>query len=165
MTNLRNRPKGNYIQEANWDELHLLIENWKKDLEFYLFDIKFLKNLVKNHFSELLVSQNLDELRELQIEVYKLQNQCEYILECIQNNLDSIVDIINDNFIHDTSEFRIENEHLEDTVHIFITKERKLRKSILSMIKDVIKLNNQKKYGSLIVNFHKSVIKHRKQHS
>lgn len=144
MNNLRNRPKENYIQEANWDGLYLLIENWKKDLEFYLIDVKFLENLVKNHFSELLVSQNLDELRELQIEVYELQNQCEYILECIQHNLDSIVDIINDNFIHDTSEFRIENKHLEDNVQVFITNERELRKSIFSMIKDVFEAKKPK---------------------
>ncbi|TGV04347.1 hypothetical protein [Flavivirga rizhaonensis] len=137
MNNLKNRPKGNYIQEASWEALYLLIENWKKDLEFYFFDIKFLENLIESHFSELLVCQNLDELRELKIEVFELQNQCEYILKCVQNNLDSIVDIVNNKFIHDTAQFRIESKHLEDNIQVFITNERELRRTIFSMIKDV----------------------------
>ncbi|MGC1205531.1 MAG: hypothetical protein WA839_11680 [Flavobacteriaceae bacterium] len=144
MNNLRKRPKGNYLQNASWEALYLLLENWKTDLEFYLFDIKFLNNLVEKHFSELLACQNLDELRELQIEVFELQNQCEYILKCVQNNLDYIANIINKKFIYDTSEFRMENEHLEDNIQEFITNKRELRRTVFSMIKEVFESEKSK---------------------
>ncbi|MDG1730370.1 MAG: hypothetical protein P8K68_08690 [Algibacter sp.] len=144
MYNLRKRPKGNYIQNASWEALYLLLENWKTDLEFYFFDIKFLNNLVENHFSELLACQNLDELRELQMEVFELQNQCEYILACIQNNRESIIDIINNNFPDDTSKFRVEIQHLEDNIEVFIDNERELRRNIFIMIKEVFKSKKSK---------------------
>ena len=88
--------------------------------------------------------QNLDELRELQIEVFELQNQCEYILKCVQNNLDYIANIINKKFIYDTSEFRMENEHLEDNIQEFITNKRELRRTVFSMIKEVFESEKSK---------------------
>ncbi len=33
------RPKGKFIQEANWQELYVLTQHWKKDLEFYKDDL------------------------------------------------------------------------------------------------------------------------------
>ena len=144
MINYRIRPKGNYIKEANWEALYLLTENWKKDLEFYLFDIKFLEHLIENHFTKLLIHENLDELRELQIEVFELKNQCEYLLQCIQTNLESISKIINETYSHNTSDFRIENEQLEDDIQEFINNQREIRRVAFSMIRDVLESKNTK---------------------
>ncbi len=138
MLNFRKRPKENYIQETNWEALNFSIEDRKTDLEFYLFEMKFLETLMENHFSELLLCENLDELRELQIEVFELKNQCEYLLQCTQTNLESIVAIINKNYIHSTSEFGIENEQLEDDIQKFINNEREIKRIVFSVIKDVI---------------------------
>lgn len=138
MNNFRTRPKGNYMQEVNWKDLYLLSENWKTNLEFNFVEIKFLEFLIENHFSELLLCQNLDELRELQIEVFELKNQCEYILQRIQNNLESIIAIINSTYTHNISEFRTENEQLENDILDFINNEKEIKTVIFSMIKDVL---------------------------
>ena len=87
--------------------------------------------------------ENLDELRELQIEVFEFKSQCEYLLNDARINLESIVCIINDTYIHDPSGFKIENEQLGDTIARFIDNERKMRRVVFSMIKDVFE--NQKK--------------------
>jgi len=42
MNNFRNRPKYNYIHEADWQQLIILTEHWKSDLLFYKDDIRFL---------------------------------------------------------------------------------------------------------------------------
>ena len=133
----KNRPKKTHTKDASWEALYLLAENWKKDLDFYLFDIKFLETLTANNFSELLLCENLDELRELQIEVFELITQCEHLLKCIQNNLESIVAIINKTYIHNPSEFRIENEQLEDSILEFINNQREIRRVAFSMIRDL----------------------------
>ncbi|WP_396602027.1 hypothetical protein [Algibacter sp. R77976] len=144
MDDFRNRPKENFIQEANWNELYLLTESWKNDLDFYLFEIKFMESLIENRFSELLLFENLDELRELQIDVYELKNQCEHLLNNSKNNLESIVDIINDTYILNTSRFRSENEQLEENIIHFINKEREIKRCIFSMIKNILEKKKEK---------------------
>lgn len=144
MDDFRNRPKENFIQEANWNELYLLTESWKNDLDFYLFEIKFMESLIENRFSELLLFENLDELRELQIDVYELKNQCEHLLNNSKNNLESIVDIINDTYILNTSRFRSENEQLEENIIRFINKEREIKRCIFSMIKNILEKKKEK---------------------
>ena len=140
---LKNNLEETVIKDANWESLYLLTDNWKKELEFYYFDISFLEILIENYFSELLLYENLDELRELQIEVFEFKSQCEYLLNDARINLESIVCIINDTYIHDPSGFKIENEQLGDTIVRFIDNERKMRRVVFSMIKDVFE--NQKK--------------------
>ncbi|WP_142785907.1 hypothetical protein [Changchengzhania lutea] len=142
MYNIRNRPKGKYIKQASWNDLFILTEHWKNDLDFYLFEMKFLESLIEKHFSKLLLCENLDELRELQRDTFDLRNQCEYIQRCIKTNLESIVDIINNTYIYNTEEFRIENEQLEDDILEFINNEREMKRVIYSMIKDI--LENEK---------------------
>lgn len=144
MNNLQNRPQGNHIQEAKWEILYPVIENRKTDLELHLFNIRFLRNLVKNYFSELLICQNLDELRELQIEVIELQNQCEQALKRVQDNLESVENKMKNHFSYDASEFRVENGHFEKTIQVFITKEQEIRKTVFSMIKEVFVAENKK---------------------
>ena len=140
---LKNNLEETVIKDTNWESLYLLTDNWKKELEFYYFDISFLEILIENYFSELLMYENLDELRELQIEVFELKSQCEYLLNDTRINLESIVCIINGTYIHTPSGFKIENEQLGDTIVRFIDNERKMRRVVFCMIKDVFE--NQKK--------------------
>lgn len=146
MINYRNRPKGNYIKDANWNELYLLSEKWKSDLEFYLYELNFLETLIESHFSELLLTENLDELRELQIELYELKNQSEYLLSYTKNNLECIVDVINNVYIHETSSLRIENEQLEENIVRFVNGEREIKKFIFNMIKSILENKKTKKF-------------------
>ncbi|WKB81223.1 hypothetical protein QYR09_15915 [Cellulophaga lytica] len=50
MSNFRNRPADNYINEANWQQLFLLTKHWKSDLLFYKDDLRFLHQLIKNTY-------------------------------------------------------------------------------------------------------------------
>jgi hypothetical protein len=90
---------------------------------------------------------NLDEFRELQIELYELKSQCEYLLKDVQINLESIVCIINKTYVHNASAFKIENKQLGDNILRFINYERKIKKDVFSMIKNVIENQNLKRFG------------------
>lgn len=142
---LKNKLEETYTKDANWESLYLLVENWKKDLEFYFFDLCFLEIQIENYFFELLLYENLDELRELQIDVYELKSQCEYLLKDVQINLESIVCIINGTYTHNSSGFRIENKQLGDNIVRFIDNEIKFKKVVFLMIKDVLENQKSKK--------------------
>ena len=142
MSDYRNRPKGNFIQEASWQELYMLTESWKNDLEFYLLDIRFLVRLVDTYFVKLLINQDLDELRELQRELLELNKQCENLLKHIKIHFTHIVDLIEDPFIYDASVFRTEHELLEEEISEFRKMLKVVRYAVFVLSKDV--LGNEK---------------------
>ena len=144
MSNYRNRPKGDYIQEAAWQDLHILSERWQNNLEFQLFEIEFLENLIETYFVKLLLQQNLDELRELQRDIYQAKSQSKVLLQRINTHLNHIADILDEPSKYDGSTFRIEHEQLEDDVSEFIINQKVVRLIIFKMTKEVLQSEKPK---------------------
>ena len=136
MINYRNRPKGQYIQEASWQDLYKLTEEWKNNLDFQLFEIEFLQNLIKTYFVELLDQENLDELRELQKDLYQYENQSKLLLENVDVHLSHIVKVIDEPFTFDASAFRQEHELLEDNTSALLIKHNTMKLTAFKMVKD-----------------------------
>ncbi len=142
MSNYRSRPKGDYAQEAGWQDLYKLTERWQNNLEFQLYEIEFLERLIDTHFAKLLLLENLDEIRELQRDLYHSKNQSEALAQRIQRHLSHITDIIDEPFKYDGSIFRDEHEQLEDDVTEFITEQKVIKLTVFKMTKGV--LENEK---------------------
>ena len=144
MSNYRNRPKGVYIQEATWQELYMLTESWKNDLEFYLLDVKFLERLVDAFFVKLLTNQNFDEIRELQSKLLERKNQCENLLKRIQIHFAHIVELIDNPFMYDALVFRAEHELLEDEISEFKLMLKAVRYVVFTITNDVLESKKPK---------------------
>lgn len=138
MSNYRNRPKGNYIQEASWQELYMLTESWKNDLEFNFIDVKFLELLLDAYLVKLLINQNLTEIRELQREVYELIKQCINLQELIKIHFTHIIDLIDEPLKYDESVFRVEHELFEDEIVKFKTKLEAIRYIVFNAANDAL---------------------------
>ncbi|WP_323789553.1 hypothetical protein [Psychroserpens sp.] len=142
MSNYRNRPKGDYIQEAAWQDLYKLAERWQDNLKFQLYEIKFLERLIDTYFIKLLLQENLDELRELQIDLHQSKNQSLKLLEDIQMHLNYIAEMLIEPYKLDRSTFRVEHELLEDDVSEFTVNHKIIQFTVFKMTKDV--LENEK---------------------
>jgi hypothetical protein len=142
MSNYRNRPKGDYIQEAEWEDLYKLTEEWQGNLEFQLFEIDFLERLIDTYFVKLLVQENSDELRELQIDLYQAKKKSKKLLKHVNKHLIHIADTLSDPFKYEGSVFRGQQEQLEDDVSEFITNQKVAKFTVIKMAKDV--LENEK---------------------
>jgi hypothetical protein len=142
MSNYRNRPKGDYIQEAEWEDLYKLTEEWQGNLEFQLFEIDFLERLIDTYFVKLLVQENSDELRELQIDLYQAKKKSKKLLKHVNKHLIHIADTLSDRFKYEGSVFRGQQEQLEDDVSEFITNQKVAKFTVIKMAKDV--LENEK---------------------
>ena len=142
MSNYRNRPKGDYLRDAKWQDLHELTDEWQGDLEFQLYEIDFLDSLIDTYFVKLLVQENLDELRELQIDLYKAKTQSEKLLERINKHLNHIGELLSKSSKIDDLVFRFEHERLEDDISQFMANQKVTKFTVLKMTKDV--LENEK---------------------
>jgi len=144
MSNYRRRPKGNYIQDASWKDLYNLAESWKNDIEFHLFEVDFFECLIETHFIKLLLLQNLDELRELQRDLFETRKRCKHIIQHIKTHLDHIVDIMDEPFCYNVVDFRADNEQLEDEASEFIASLKTVRYTVFKMTKSVLESEKPK---------------------
>jgi hypothetical protein len=62
MNDFRNRPKDNYIHEADLQKLDILKEHWKSGLLFYKDDLKFLHHLINKCFLWISKKENINML-------------------------------------------------------------------------------------------------------
>jgi hypothetical protein len=144
MSNYRSRPKGNYIQDTNLQDLYLLAETWNQDIEFYTFEIEFLDRLIDTYFVKLLLHENLDELRVLQKDLFKARTQCKQILQRINVQLNYIVDILDEPFKYNITDFRNDYEQLEDDIEECREVLKGLRYAVFNTTKVVLESEKPK---------------------
>jgi hypothetical protein len=144
MFTYRSRPKGNYIQEATWEELYILTESWKNTLEFNALEIAFLESLMEAYFVKLLIQENFDVLRELQRDLLEAKKQCENIQKKIQIHSDYIIDIIDEPYNYKGTTFRYTHNRFEDEVSGFKETLKGLMYSVFKMVKNVLESEKPK---------------------
>ena len=142
MSNYRNRPKGQYIFEANWKDLYILTERWQNDLELQCYEIEFLERLIETYFVKLLLRENIEVIRELQRDLFLAKNRVKKLLQQIEAHLSQIINLLNEPFKFDILIFRYEHEQLEDQISQFIKNQNVVRYTVFKITKDI--LNNEK---------------------
>lgn len=138
MSDFRNRPNGNYIFEANWQELYVLTEHWKSDLLFYQDDLKFLDHLIDKYFIWLTKKENLDQVREIVNGLVKTDKLCSTLLKEVNKHLSHLAGLIDDPFKYDSHKFRTEHQLLEDKLADFVKTFRENRKKVFAVTEHVI---------------------------
>ena len=127
MTDFRNRPKGNYIHETDWQQLYSLTEHWKSDLQFYNDDLKILHHLIEKYFMWISKKENIDMVREIEVGLLEIDNKCGKLLNRVNKHLHHLTELIDSPFTYDSNEFRTEHEQLEDDLTHFVKRFREKR--------------------------------------
>ncbi len=138
MGNFRSRPKGDYIQNTDWQELYVLTEHWKSDLLFYRDDLKFLHKLLQRYFIWITKEENLGAVRSLGQSILGDTKTCNDLLKKIKEHLSHLANIIDEPFKNDANEFRTEHEELEDHISQFIKGVREHRKQVFTLTEHVL---------------------------
>ncbi len=138
MNELRYRPKANYIQEADWQALYLLTEQWRNDLEFYRDDLRFLQDIIEKYFIWMIKRENLDEVREIEAALVEIGKNCDALLKRTSNHLRHLAELIDDPFKYDSYTFRKEHVMLEDELTHFIQQFRDNRKLTFKITEHVL---------------------------
>ncbi|SDL36464.1 hypothetical protein [Kriegella aquimaris] len=138
MRDFRNRPKDNYINEADWQKLYVLTEDWKSNLLFYNDDLKFLLHLIDKYFMWISRKENIDMVREIEVGLLKLDNECSSLLNLTNKHLHHLGELIDNPFVYDSHKFRTEHEQLEDKIANFVKDCRKNRKEVFTITEYLI---------------------------
>lgn len=133
MNKFRKRPVGDYIQKADWYELYALTQNWKSELLFYIDEHRFFRRLIDTNFGELAQSENLDAVRELEIDLLETDRRVRDLLRKTNKHLEQLALMVEEPKRKDSRIFRIEHEHLEDEIARFENNFRTLRKDVFAL--------------------------------
>ena len=124
---------GDYIQKADWHELYALTQNWKSELLFYIDEHRFFRRLIDTNFGELAQSENLDAVRELEIDLLETDRRVRDLLRKTNKHLEQLALMVEEPKRKDSRIFRIEHEHLEDEIARFENNFRTLRKDVFAL--------------------------------
>ena len=138
MSNFRNRPKDNYIHEADWKSLFVLTEHWKSDMAFYNEDLKFLHHLIDKYFMWISKKDNIDMVREIEVSLIDTDKKCDTLVKRIDTHLHHLAELIDNPFAYDSHTFRTEHEQLEDDLTLFVKQFRANRKEVFAITELVI---------------------------
>jgi len=138
MNDFRNRPKGTYIQTANWKELYVLTEHWKSDLNFYKDDLRFLKFLIKKYFIWLTIEENLSDVKIIGKSLHETEDVCKNLIEKVNKHLIQLGHLSEDTDLESARIFRIEHEHLEDELAEFVKTFRINRKKVFKITEHIV---------------------------
>ena len=142
MDELRIRPRSNYLQSANWQELYLLTKHWKSDIKFANYEINFFKGLVDKYFIWVKDKDQITQVHHLANILMHLTSELENIDMAITKHLNYIRLFINSNFSRDEEAFRVEHAMLEDKIVGFTNALRETKREIFNLTEEM--LNNEK---------------------
>ncbi len=138
METFRSRPKGEFIKEANWEELYVLTRYWKKDLEFYKEDLQFLYRLIDKYLIWITREENTTAVNQMVRDLQKVKSHCFDLLEKVKVHLNQLGSLVEDPQKGNTRIFRMEHEHLEDEIADFVKAFRKNRTRVFSVTEHIV---------------------------
>jgi len=138
MENLSIRPKGDFTWTAEYQQLYILTEHWKSDLQFYKDDLRFLHHLIDKYFIWLTHKEHLDEMRDLVSGLSEIGKNCDLLIKKITEHQSHLAELIDAPFKYDSHKFRTEHEELENEIASFIKKFRKIKKETFAVSEQVI---------------------------
>ena len=142
MENLRLRPANDYINNASWEELHVLTDKWKSDLEFYNFELNFLHKLIDKYYIWLTNDELVNEVEKAAIRLSIADKSREVLNIKTTQHLRHIEEILENEFIYDAQVFRTEHEQLENRIAEFCKNFKLLKKDVFLLTEQVLETEN-----------------------
>lgn len=129
----RSRPKGDYLHESSWEELYALTQHWKSDLEFYEHDLHFLQNLIDKYFIWITSEENEAQVRKIEANLQRVTRRCNDLLQKTKKHLLQLGELVENPEQETARIFRIEHEHLEDGIAVFVKSFRENRLEVFAI--------------------------------
>ena len=127
-----------FLKDGPWDELYVITQYWKSDLEFYRDDLRFLHHLIDKYFMWITKPENLILVKELKKELFELNGRSKDLLEKVAKHRIQLGYLVEDPNKSDAGIIKTEHEHLEEELGTFLKQFRKNRKEVFKITEYII---------------------------
>ncbi|MBT8280140.1 MAG: hypothetical protein KJO16_01080 [Muriicola sp.] len=131
-------PKPGKERKTNWQELYVLVNHWKSDLEFYKDDIRFLQQLIEKYIIWITKKENMDRVAGIRKKEHDLALSCDKLHNKTKDHLGSIADFIDGKATISEDEFLTMHGKLEKSLSEFVKDFRESRKEVFKVTEYVM---------------------------
>tara|TARA_R110001583_G_scaffold39773_2_gene127447 strand:- start:6834 stop:7271 length:438 start_codon:yes stop_codon:yes gene_type:complete len=127
------------------EELHNDSKSWLSEVEFIIYEIKFLEHLLSTNYINYIDSGLYDRIEEFTKEIFNKKNVGTTLKELIFKHEKTLSHLIqNDSAISNTNYIAIHND-LALEINTFISKYKYLKMQIFEIVDNVMTKKKQKK--------------------
>lgn len=127
------KPKSDYLEKKDWEQLYILCEHWQKEIAFYKDELRFLRRLISKYFLWLENEENIAKANALIVDIKKTEQETEWIDQAIQRHMSHISDLMQNAFSRDEEEFREDHTELEEKMTNYLQLFRKLKSEVFAV--------------------------------
>lgn len=138
MDNSNKSTQQNTIGEVNWQELYILTDHWKSDLNFYKDDLRFLHHLIDKYIIWITKDDNLKMVQEIKKNLFEIRNTSEDLMKEVTTHQGNLGLMVENPVQTSNPQFMKDHEILEDKISKFVKLFRSNRKEIFKITEYVI---------------------------
>jgi len=140
---LRTR-QDNYLQSAEWQELHVLTSHWQSDMAFFADELRFIDLLFDKYFNALIEPENMEETKSVASKLTNLKSDRDLLSSRIAGHLHHIKEFMTSPSPQNTPDFLEEHSSLEIDLTHFIKTFRDVKREIFSLTERIARSEKAK---------------------
>ncbi|MGB5226943.1 MAG: hypothetical protein WBN55_01680 [Eudoraea sp.] len=138
MDNSNKSTQQNKIGEVNWQELYILTDHWKSDLNFYKDDLRFLHHLIDKYIIWITKDDNLNLVKNIQKNLFEIRNKSMDLMKEVTTHQGNLGLMVENPVQSSNPQFIDDHEDLEDKMSKFVKLFRSNRKEVFSITEYII---------------------------
>ncbi|WP_297796420.1 hypothetical protein [uncultured Eudoraea sp.] len=126
------------IENVNWENLYILTDHWKSDLNFYKDDLRFLHHLIDKYIIWITKDSNLNMVKEIQKNLFEIRSKSEALMKEVITHQQNLALMVENPTESTNPQFVKDHEILEDQISSFVKQFRSNRKEVFKITEYVI---------------------------
>jgi hypothetical protein len=140
----RNQPESSYLQNAEWQELHVHTSHWQSDMSFFGDELRFIDTLFDKYFTAFIEGDNMQKTKLAASKVSHVQSDHKKLAEHIADHLRSIEDLIKNPSVENASALRVGHTSLEEDIAEFSKAFKELKREVFDLTERIAKSEKAK---------------------
>lgn len=140
----RPRPKSDYLQNAEWQELHVLTAHWQSDMNFFEDELRFIDILFEKYFTAMIDKDNIEKTKAVASNLADVKSKRDTLAQRIVKHLHHIEELMINPFAQDASAFRSEHAALEDDLASFAKSFREVKQQVFQLTERIARTEKSK---------------------
>jgi hypothetical protein len=136
--------QSNYLQSAEWQELHVLTSHWQSDMAFFEDELRFIDVLLDKYFNALIDPENMDSTKSIAAKLSNLKSSREMMTSRIAEHLHHIKALMTNSASQDAEAFREEHARLHDELTDFVKTFRAVKRDIFELTERIARTEKLK---------------------
>ena len=128
----------NNINEINWQELYILTDHWKSDLDFYKDDLRFLHHLIDKYIIWITKDDNLNLVKDIEKNLFEIKKKSLELMKELSTHQGNLGLMVENPVQSSNPQFLKDHEVLEEKVSNFVKLFRSNRKEVFKITEYII---------------------------